>query len=76
MTDNHILMGAQRQAELEAAKATFFATGGRATKLGSYCAIPVPARSTQIDPETVLVRKRRRPSPTDRAALRRMAEAL
>lgn len=76
MTDNQILIVAQRQAELEAAKAAFFASGGRATELGSYCATPVPPRSMQIDPETVLVRKRRRPSPSDRATLRRMAEAL
>jgi len=76
MIDNYILVGAVRQAELEAAKAAFFACGGRATELGSYCAIPVPPRSTQIDPESILARKRRRPSPSDRAALRRMAEAL
>lgn len=76
MTDNQIIAGAQRQAELEAAKAAFFASGVRATDLGSYCAAPLPARCTRIDPETVLVRKRRRPSPSDRATLRRMAEAL
>lgn len=76
MTDNQILIGAQRQAQLEAAKAAFLTSGGQVTQLSAYQHVPLPARSERVDPETMLARKRRRPSPTDRAALRRMAEAL
>lgn len=76
MIDNYIRAGAERQAELEAAKAAFFASGGRAIQLGDCPAVRVPARSDRIDPETVLTRKRRKPRTSDRAKIREMAEAL
>lgn len=76
MTNNYILVGTERQAQLEAAKAAFFTSGGQVTELGSYRFAPAPPRADKIDPETVLVRKRRKPSAADRAALRRMAESL
>ena len=76
MTDNYILAGAERQAGLEAAKAAFFASGGLVVELATYRAEPLPPRSDQIDPQTVLIRKRRRPSSSDRSKLRRMTEAL
>ncbi|MFV7440783.1 hypothetical protein [Pseudomonas vlassakiae] len=76
MIDNYILAGAERQAELEAAKAAFFASGGQAVVLGSYQAAPLPTRTDWVDPETVLVRKRRQPSQSERGKIRRMTEAL
>ena len=66
MTDNYILVGAERQAQLEAAKAAFFASGHKVTQLGDCGSVPLPARSQRIDPETVLARKRRRPTAHDR----------
>lgn len=44
MTDNQILIGAQRQAQLEAAKAAFFASGGRAVELTGFTYKPLPFR--------------------------------
>ncbi|MNJ28545.1 hypothetical protein D3C77_230840 [compost metagenome] len=44
MTNNQILVGAQRQAQLEAAKAAFFMSGGIVTELESYSYKPLPAR--------------------------------
>jgi hypothetical protein len=44
MTDNQILVGAQRQAGLEAAKAAFFMSGGIVTELEGYSYKPLPAR--------------------------------
>ncbi|OAI84915.1 hypothetical protein AYO28_03260 [Pseudomonas putida] len=76
MTDNQILAGAERQAQLEAAKAAFFASGRQVIQLGNCPALPLPVRSDKIDPETVLVRKRRRPTATDRTRLRQMADDL
>lgn len=75
MTNNYILAGAERQAELEAAKAAFFMGGRQINELPSRQVLP-PSRKNWVDPETVLKRKRRRPSPADRAALRRMADSL
>ena len=74
--NNYILAGAERQAELEAAKAAFVANGGRVSKVPGFCPQPAPARKNWVDPETVLKRKRRSPSASDRAALRRMADEL
>ncbi len=44
MSDNQILIGDQRQAQLEAAKAAFFLSGGIVTELESYSYKPLPAR--------------------------------
>lgn len=76
MTNNYILAGAERQAQLEAAKAAFFASGKQVIQLGDCPALPLPVRSDKIDPETVLVRKRQRPTAADRARLRKMADDL
>jgi len=73
---NDIIAGAQRQAELEAAKASFFASGGRVTALPGAQFIPAPVRPKWIDPETVLVRKPRGLTRAQRNALKRMTEAL
>lgn len=75
MTNNYILAGEERQAQIEAAKAAFFMGGRQITELPSRQVLP-PSRKSWIDPETVLKRKRRRPSPADRVALRRMADSL
>lgn len=44
MSDNHILVGAQRQEQLEAAKAAFYASGGQDTVLPSFTFKPMPER--------------------------------
>ncbi|MGH8466301.1 MAG: hypothetical protein ACRER5_19340 [Pseudomonas sp.] len=44
MIDNQILVGAQRQARLEAAKAVFFMSGGIVTELEGYSYKPLPER--------------------------------
>ena len=44
MTDNQIIAGAQRQAELEAAKAAFFASGGRVVEIAGFTYKPLPFR--------------------------------
>ncbi len=74
--NNYILAGAQRQAELEAAKAAFVANGGRVASVPGFTPRPAPARKAWVDPETVLKRRRRLPSTSERAALRRMADSL
>lgn len=73
--NNYILAGAERQRDLDASTAAFLAAGGKVKELPSRQVLP-PPRKTWVDPETVLQRKRRRPSPSDRVALRRMADAL
>lgn len=77
MTDNYIIASAERQAEIEAAKVAFFMSGGRINVGPGLPDRPVPApRSSRIDPETVLHRRRSRPTPAERNQLRRMAEGL
>lgn len=85
MTNNYIIAGAERQAELEAAKAAFFMGGRQVTELPSRQVLP-PSRKNWGDPETVLKRKRNvKQSDTcrkfdaslaERHKLRRIAEAL
>ena len=77
MTDNQILASTQRQAQLEAAKAAFFNSGGQITKARSFAFKPVlPTRSDTIDPETILKRRRISPTMSERKILRRLAEEL
>lgn len=77
MTDNYIVASAERQAQLEAAKAAFFMRGGQVCVGPGIPERPAPApRSTRIDPETVLVRKRRRLRPAEAETVRRMTEAI
>lgn len=63
--------------ELSSQVEQHLAAGGRFSRAAPAQINPPPAeRSTKIDPETIL--KRRRPSPTraERIALRRITEAL
>ena len=77
MIDNQILASTQRQAQLEAAKAAFFNSGGQITKARSFAFKPVlPTRSDKIDPETILKRRRISPTMSERKILRRLAEEL
>ncbi|WP_462402237.1 hypothetical protein [Pseudomonas sp. Marseille-QA0332] len=76
MIDNYILAGIARQAEIEAAKHAFFAQGKRIQILPPAGDGFPPERSDKIDPETVLKRKRKKPTLMERAMLRRMADEL
>ncbi len=62
--------------QLNACVDKFFAAGGQATKVSGFQNTPPPIRSTKVDPETILKRRRRRPSTAERAVLRKLAEAL
>lgn len=77
MIDNQILASAERQAQLEAAKAAFFNSGGQITRAGGFPlkSLP-PSRSEKIDPDAVLKRRRKSPTQAERQTLRRLAEAL
>lgn len=77
MIDNQILASAERQAQLEAAKAALLSSGGQITRAGGRALNPLPpARSVKIDPDTILKRRRKSPTPVERQTLRRLAEAL
>ena len=77
MIDNQILASTQRQAQLEAAKAAFFNSGGQITQARGFEFKPVlPARSDKIDPESILKRRRISPTMAERKILRRLAEEL
>ena len=77
MIDNQILASTQRQAQLEAAKAAFFNSGGHITPAPGFAFKPVfPARSDKIDPDTILKRRRISPTHAERKMLRRLTEAL
>lgn len=77
MIDNQILASTQRQAQLEAAKAAFFNSGGQITQARGFEFKPVlPARSDKIDPESILKRRRISPTKAKRKILRRLAEEL
>lgn len=67
----------EKALELSSQVEQHLAAGGRFSRADPAQINPPPAeRSTKIDPETIL--KRRRPSPTraERIALRRITEAL
>ena len=75
--DNIIQLNHERQAQLEAAKAAFFNSGGQITRADGFPLKPLPpARSDKIDPDTLLKRRRKPLTPTERKTLRRIAEAL
>ena len=77
MIDNQILASTQRQAQLEAAKETFFNSGGQITQACGFAFKPMfPARSDKIDPDTVLTRRRISPTMAEHKILRRLAEEL
>lgn len=62
--------------QLNASIDKFFAAGGQATEVEGFRNTPPPARSATVDPETILKRRRRRPSTAERAVLRKLAEDL
>ncbi|MDZ5602559.1 hypothetical protein SJI00_07215 [Pseudomonas sp. RP23018S] len=76
MTDNLVMLGAQRQAALDAAKSAFFARGKAVVILDSCGDGFPPERSDRVDPDTVLKRRRPAVSLSERRALRRMAAEL
>ena len=68
---------APRSAKLAAAIAAFEARGGHIAPAPGFFGQPVPApRSDRIDPETILKRRRKMPTATERRLLRELAEAL
>lgn len=76
MIDNYMIAAAERQAQLEAAKAAFFASGKKILVLDSGSDEFPPERSDKIDPETILQRKRKKPTLMERTMLRRMADEM
>ena len=77
MIDNQILASTQRQAQLEAAKAAFFNSGGQITQARGFAFKPVfPTRSDKVDPETILKRRRKSPTLAERKVLHKLAESL
>ena len=75
MIDNQILASTQRQAQLEAAKAAFFNSGGQITQVSGFAFKPVlPTRPDKIDSGTILKRRRISPAMAERKILQRLAE--
>ena len=75
MTDNYIRLASERQAELDAAKQAFFASGGCTQQLEGFKPV-MRHRTAWIDPETVLARKAPKISRAERKALQNMANEL
>ncbi|WP_455923315.1 hypothetical protein [Pseudomonas putida] len=65
-----------RMAEIEAAKAEFFARGNQPQVLATYEFKPEPPRRAWVDPETVLKRKSMRITRDQRRILKQMADSL
>ena len=80
MISNHTSSVERNQPEsarLAAAMEAFIGRGGQIAKAPSAADNPIPpARSDRIDPETILKRRRKFPTPAERTALRKLAEAL
>jgi len=80
MISNHLSMVEQQRQRADAISAQiaqFLAAGGQIAELKSPPRNPLPpARSTKIDPDTVLKRKPRVLTRAERQALRKMANAL
>lgn len=79
MTDNEIIAGAQRQAELEAAKAAFFESGGRVIELQGFNYKPRPpkaAGSDQIFSIKSEAQKKRAAEAKRIAGIREMSETM
>ncbi|WP_085731236.1 MULTISPECIES: hypothetical protein [unclassified Pseudomonas] len=80
MISNHLNLVEQRRgaaADLSDQIAQYLAANGKIKQLQSPPLNPEPAkRSSQIDPETVLKRRRKPISAADRKALRKMADLL
>jgi hypothetical protein len=66
-----------RSAKLAVAIAAFEARGGHIAAAPGFFGQPVPPpRSGRIDPETILKRRRKMPTATERRLLRELSEAL
>lgn len=80
MISNHLNLVEQQRQSAEAIStqvAQYLAAGGQITRGETPAINPLPAeRSTKIDPETILKRRRPSPSRAERLALRRITEAL
>lgn len=80
MISNHLnLVEQQRQnaESISAQVALYVAAGGQIDQLKSPPRNPLPPpRSSKIDPETVLKRRKKPISAADRRALRKMADSL
>ncbi|WP_085638009.1 MULTISPECIES: hypothetical protein [unclassified Pseudomonas] len=79
MISNHLNLVEQQRESAEAISgqvAQFLAAGGRIEQLKSHPRTQPRPRSQNIDPETVLQRRRKKLSPADRGAIRKMADSL
>ncbi|WP_085631506.1 hypothetical protein [Pseudomonas sp. R16(2017)] len=79
MISNHLNLVEQHRESAEAISdqvAQFLAAGGRIKQLKSQTRTQLRPRSQNIDPETVLKRRRKKLSPADRGAIRKMADSL
>ncbi|ROM84835.1 hypothetical protein BK652_09640 [Pseudomonas brassicacearum] len=80
MISNHLSLVEYNRPQADALSdqiAQFLAAGGRIDELRSPPRNPLPPpRSPRIDPETVLKRKPRKLTLTERRALRKMADSL
>ncbi|VVO78799.1 hypothetical protein PS870_01681 [Pseudomonas fluorescens] len=66
----------QEQARIDAAREAFIARGKTVQILESFQFKPTPARKETIDPETILKRRPKALSRSERQALRKMADSL
>lgn len=80
MISNHLSMVEKLRPDAEsisARVALYLAAGGKITQGESPAINPLPAeRSTKIDPETILKRRPKALSRSERQALRKMADSL
>lgn len=73
MIDSEILAASQRQSELEAAKAAFFASGGQAVVVDSFRLAPRPLRKDVSVERSQRIAPRRKPDQAIDAAAKRRA---
>lgn len=76
MTDNYIRIASERQAQLDAAKAAFFAQGKTIEEVDGFITASIRKRSEWVDPEAVLKRKKPALTRVDRKMLKAMANEL
>lgn len=74
--DNYIQMASERQAQLDAAKAAFFAQGKTVQEVEGFIAASIRKRPTWVDPETVLKRKKPALTRAERKLLQDMADKI
>ncbi|WP_300727304.1 hypothetical protein [Pseudomonas sp.] len=80
MISNHLNLVEQQRQSAEALSdqvAHYLAAGGQIAQLKSPPRNPLPSpRSNKIDPDTILKRRRKSPTLSERRTLRKMADAL